>query len=163
MVPNSTCPNWRREFKKWAPDIRVVAYYGGKDARKLIYSHELFPGGVSDMRAHVVISSYEAPADDPFFKKIQWAGLVVDEGQRLKNDETRLYRALTDLRVPFRALLTGLQSLSLGIQVRLMLFRNACPKQSTGALESVAVLRSEEIRREGARSKVQRRNSGEYL
>jgi chromodomain-helicase-DNA-binding protein 4 len=72
--------------------------------------YELFPDGCSDMRAHVVVTSYEAPVDDhsrSFFHKIKWAGMIIDEGQRLKNDKNLLYSALTALKVPFRVLLTG--------------------------------------------------------
>ncbi len=113
VVPNSTCPNWRREIKKWAPSLRVVAYYGLRKARDVAMEYELYPDGSSDMRAHVVVTSYDAPVDDhskPFFQKIKWAGLIVDEGQRLKNDKNLLYGALSALKVPFRVLLTGLSS-----------------------------------------------------
>lgn len=62
------------------------------------------------MRAHAVIMSYDS-AQDPrtmvLFKSVHWAGLVVDEGQRLKNDENLLYLALRSMRIPFRLLLTG--------------------------------------------------------
>lgn len=76
----------------------------------MAYEYELYPGNSSDMRAHVVITSYEAPVDDhsrSFFRKIKWAGLIVDEGQRLKNDENLLYGALKALKAPFQVLLTG--------------------------------------------------------
>jgi chromodomain-helicase-DNA-binding protein 4 len=109
VVPNSTCPNWRREIKKWAPSLRVVAYYGVRAARDVALNYELFPDDCPDLRAHIVITSYEAPVDDhAFFHRIRWAGLIVDEGQRLKNDKNLLYGALTNLKVPFRVLLTGL-------------------------------------------------------
>lgn len=62
------------------------------------------------MRAHVVIMSYDS-AQDPktssLFKPVKWAGLVVDEGQRLKNDRNLLYQALRGMKIPFRLLLTG--------------------------------------------------------
>jgi superfamily II DNA or RNA helicase len=38
---------------------------------------------------------------------VTWQGLIVDEGQRLKNDKTLLYSALGQLKAPFRILLTG--------------------------------------------------------
>jgi chromodomain-helicase-DNA-binding protein 4 len=75
--------------------------------------YELYPEGCSDLRAHVVVTSYEAPVDEysrSFFKKIKWAGLIVDEGQRLKNDENLLYVALKALKTPFQVLLTGQSS-----------------------------------------------------
>ncbi|KAL2071565.1 hypothetical protein VTL71DRAFT_12800 [Oculimacula yallundae] len=110
VTPNSTCPNWRREIKKWAPDLRVVAYYGVKKARDMAMDYELYPDGCSDLRAHVVVTSYEAPVDDhsrSFFRKIKWAGMIIDEGQRLKNDENLLYVALKAVKAPFQVLLTG--------------------------------------------------------
>lgn len=72
--------------------------------------YELFPNRCSYMRAHVVVTSYEAPTDQhsrAFFKSIKWAGMIVDEGQRLKNDKNLLYDALKALRAPFQVLLTG--------------------------------------------------------
>ncbi|KAL3960720.1 hypothetical protein ACCO45_005837 [Purpureocillium lilacinum] len=110
VVPNATCPNWRREFKQWAPGLRVVTYHGGREPQELAYKYELFPHGSNDMKAHVVIMSYDS-AQDPktrvLFKSVHWAGLVVDEGQRLKNDQSLLYLALRALKIPFRLLLTG--------------------------------------------------------
>ncbi|KAJ4191392.1 hypothetical protein NW755_004578 [Fusarium falciforme] len=110
VVPNATCPNWRREFKQWAPELRVVAYHGGKEPQALAHKYELFPNQSADMKAHVVIMSYDSaqdPATKSIFKSINWAGLVVDEGQRLKNDQNILYGALRSMKIPFRLLLTG--------------------------------------------------------
>ncbi|KAK5120681.1 hypothetical protein LTR85_006039 [Meristemomyces frigidus] len=110
VVPNSTCPNWRREIKRWAPTLRVVAYYGSKESRDLAYRYELFPEGSKDLRCHVVVTSYDAAADEncrKFFRSVPWQGLIVDEGQRLKNDKNLLYAALGALKAPFRILLTG--------------------------------------------------------
>ncbi|KAI5927437.1 PHD/FYVE-zinc-finger like domain-containing protein [Camillea tinctor] len=109
VVPNATCPNWRRELKQWAPDLRVVAYHGGKAAQDLAYRHELFPEGQkAGMKAHVVIMSYEAAANvKSVFSSVKWVGLIVDEGQRLKNEDTQLYRSLQDMNIPCRILLTG--------------------------------------------------------
>ncbi|KAG8418035.1 hypothetical protein J3458_005477 [Metarhizium acridum] len=109
-VPNATCPNWRREFKQWAPELRVVTYHGGKESQDLAYKHELFPHGSREMAAHVVIMSYDStqdPKTSQRFNSVKWAGLVVDEGQRLKNDRSLLYQALRVMKIPFRLLLTG--------------------------------------------------------
>jgi chromodomain-helicase-DNA-binding protein 4 len=110
IVPNSTCANWRREIKQWAPSLRVVAYFGSAQAREMAYKYELYPQGVKDIRAHVVITSYEAATDDgsrKFLRGVNWAGLITDEGQRLKNDKSQLYTALSAVRAPFRLLMTG--------------------------------------------------------
>jgi superfamily II DNA or RNA helicase len=110
VVPNSTCPNWRREIKQWAPSLRVVTYYGSATAREMAHKYELFPNGSKTIRCHVVITSYEAATDEPsrkLLRSVPWQGLIVDEGQRLKNDQSLLHNALNALKVPFRILLTG--------------------------------------------------------
>ncbi|KAI9719058.1 MAG: hypothetical protein M1812_003688 [Candelaria pacifica] len=110
VVPNSTCPNWRREIKVWAPSLRVVSYFGSSAARDAAYEYELFPESSKELKCHVVVTSYEAASNDnsrAFFKSVPWQGLIVDEGQRLKNEQTLLYKALTLLNAPFKILLTG--------------------------------------------------------
>lgn len=110
VVPNSTCANWRREIKQWAPSLRVVTYFGSSEARRLAYKYELFPEKAKDLRCHVVVTSYDTAQDETcqrFFRKVPWQGLIVDEGQRLKNDKSILYATLGALKVPFKVLLTG--------------------------------------------------------
>ena len=122
VVPNSTCPNWRREIRKWAPNLRVVTYYGGREARKLAADYELFPKDeeheegqkkgkrpeVKNIRAHVVVTSYESVVEARLsLMRVPWQGLVVDEGQRLKNDQNLMYEALSKFKFPLKVLLTG--------------------------------------------------------
>ncbi|KAF2274723.1 uncharacterized protein EI97DRAFT_434949 [Westerdykella ornata] len=110
VVPNSTCANWRREIKQWAPSLRVVTFFGSATARDMAYKYEMFPQGTKELRAHVVVTSYEAATDDScrkVFRGVNWAGLIVDEGQRLKNDRSQIYGALQAVKAPFRLLLTG--------------------------------------------------------
>jgi chromodomain-helicase-DNA-binding protein 4 len=110
VVPNSTAANWRREIKQWVPSLRVVAYFGSAQARDMAYKYEMYPEGTKELRCHIVVTSYEAAADDScrrMFRSVSWAGLIVDEGQRLKNDKSQLYTALSGVKAPFRLLMTG--------------------------------------------------------
>jgi chromodomain-helicase-DNA-binding protein 4 len=127
VVPNSTCPNWRREIKKWTPSLRVVTYYGSSTARKLTQDYELFPKDprddgqssarlqkkpdVKDIKAHIVVTSYESIVEEKTRRslmRVPWQGLIVDEGQRLKNEKNQLYEVLSKhFRFPFKVLLTG--------------------------------------------------------
>lgn len=110
VAPNPTCPNWRREIRSWAPSIRVVTYYGSQHSRKLAHDYEMFAEGSKGLACHVVVTSYETMIDDTSRKmlsKVPWAGLIVDEGQRLKNDKSQIYAALSRMKIPFRLLLTG--------------------------------------------------------
>ncbi|KAF2193813.1 hypothetical protein K469DRAFT_712645 [Zopfia rhizophila CBS 207.26] len=110
VVPNSTCANWRREIKQWVPSLRVVTFFGSSAARDMAYRYEMYPENTKELRCHIVVTSYEAAADDScrrVFRSVNWAGLIVDEGQRLKNDKSQLYGALNAVKAPFRLLLTG--------------------------------------------------------
>lgn len=144
VVPNSTCPNWRRELKNWAPELRVCTYHGGKAAQDLAYRHEMFPEGVKGgIKAHVVIMSYEAAVDaKSSFRSVKWQGLIVDEGQRLKNDKSLLYNALRDMKIPFRLLLTGkLEHCRYSTTIINTLPRNTVAKQQARAFQSPAIHR----------------------
>ncbi|KAL5118562.1 hypothetical protein ACEQ8H_003577 [Pleosporales sp. CAS-2024a] len=110
VVPNSTAANWRREIKQWVPSLRVVAYFGSAHSRDMAYKYEMYPEGTKELRCHVVVTSYEAAADDScrrMFRSVSWGGLIIDEGQRLKNDKSQLYTALSAVKAPFRLLMTG--------------------------------------------------------
>ena len=110
VVPNSTCPNWRREIKRWVPSLRVVTHYGTAESRDLSLQYELFSKGSKNLSCHVVVTSYDTAQDVNFrktFRGVNWAGLIVDEGQRLKNDKNILYQSLNSLKIPFKLLLTG--------------------------------------------------------
>lgn len=41
-VPLSTIENWRREFKLWCPEARVVTYMGKSNSRQLIQDMEMY-------------------------------------------------------------------------------------------------------------------------
>ncbi|KAJ5169695.1 SNF2-related protein [Penicillium coprophilum] len=109
VVPNATVPNWRREIKSWSPDVRVVTYYGSALSREMTRKYEMFHEN-GTLCCHVVIASYESMADDGakrVLSSVNWAGLVVDEGQRLKNEKTQLYERLRRMKFGFKLLLTG--------------------------------------------------------
>jgi len=107
VAPHSTVPNWVREIRKWAPHFRVIAYYGSAAARNLTKKHELFhPDG--ELKCHIVVTSYQTPVDDgSILKSVPWQALVVDEGQRLKSEDSLLYKALSNFKISHKVLLTG--------------------------------------------------------
>lgn len=63
VVPNSTITNWVREFERWAPNLRVVPFYGETKARDVIkrfeLNHDDKPRGES-VKYHVLITTYES-------------------------------------------------------------------------------------------------------
>lgn len=61
-----------------------------------------------DLKCHIVVTSYTTPiSDSGVLRKVPWMGLIVDEGQRLKNDATQLYTELQKYKIHHKVLLTG--------------------------------------------------------
>ncbi|CAE7060596.1 unnamed protein product [Rhizoctonia solani] len=110
VVPNSTIVNWIREFERWAPHVRVVRFNGEAKARQVIKKYELWNADGKQMY-HALVTTYETLSGADFhtvFKKPgRWEMVVVDEGQRLKNDSSLLFRKLNELHTVHRILMTG--------------------------------------------------------
>ncbi|KAG0997765.1 hypothetical protein G6F28_002587 [Rhizopus arrhizus] len=106
VVPNSTATNWIREFQKWAPDMSVAPYFGSAASRKMALEHEIFDKK-KDLRVHAVVATYESIQDASKLQNLFWSVMIVDESQRLKNDESQLFKALTQFCKDLTVLLTG--------------------------------------------------------
>ncbi|KAK3592589.1 hypothetical protein CHS0354_001757 [Potamilus streckersoni] len=121
-APLSTIINWEREFEFWAPDLYVVTYVGDKDSRSVIREHEFsfeegaIRGGPKACRMkqgfsvkfHVLLTSYELISiDSATLGSVDWAVLVVDEAHRLKNNQSKFFRVLSNYRIGYKLLLTG--------------------------------------------------------
>ncbi len=79
IVPNSLKENWKREFAKFSPFMRVFVY-GGKD--RLLSFKRL-------NHFDVVITSYDTASNDfSLLKQIKWNLIVLDEAQAIKNAGT---------------------------------------------------------------------------
>ncbi|KAK4254663.1 hypothetical protein QN277_010013 [Acacia crassicarpa] len=115
LVPLSTMPNWLAEFALWAPDLNVVEYHGCAKARAIIRQYEWHasdPSGLnkrtSAYKFNVLLTTYEMVlADSSHLRAVPWEVLVVDEGHRLKNSESKLFSLLNTFSFQHRVLLTG--------------------------------------------------------
>ena len=106
VAPLGTLPAWKAEFARWAPQIPVVLYHGDKPTRASL--RPSFTTGTVDASYPVVLTNYEiAMNDSSVFKKLHWKMLVVDEGHRLKNLESRLLSKLKSFPSENRLLLSG--------------------------------------------------------
>ncbi|KAK1228665.1 hypothetical protein PQX77_008318 [Marasmius sp. AFHP31] len=118
VVPNSTITNWIREFERWAPNLRVVPFFGEAKSREVIKTFELYH---EDIRArklgmkakfHVLVTTYEAITHKTDFTAVfksqpRWEALIIDEGQRLKSDTSLLFKKLNELNTGHRVIMTG--------------------------------------------------------
>ncbi|CAL8470241.1 g9783 [Coccomyxa elongata] len=105
LAPKATLSNWMNEFAKWAPSMGVVLYDGGMEERKAIRAQHLDAAAPA---FNVLVTHYDLIIRDKnALKKVQWEMLVVDEGHRLKNAESKLAEILRTYTFKHRVLLTG--------------------------------------------------------
>lgn len=103
IVPLSTLTNWNLEFEKWAPSVIRVVYKGPPTVRK--QQQLRIRGG----NFQVLLTTYEYIIKDrPVLSKIRWIHMIVDEGHRMKNAQSKLSNTLTQYyHTRFRLILTG--------------------------------------------------------
>ncbi|KAJ5350099.1 hypothetical protein N7541_007826 [Penicillium brevicompactum] len=103
IVPLSTLTNWNNEFEKWAPDVAKVVYKGPPNARK--QQQQQIRWG----QFQVLLTTYEYIIKDrPILSKIKWTHMIVDEGHRMKNAQSKLSSTLsTYYTTRYRIILTG--------------------------------------------------------
>jgi SNF2 family DNA or RNA helicase len=70
VVPNSTITNWVREFERWAPNLRVVPFYGEAKSREVIKKYELSHSKkrprFTSAKFHVLVTTYETLSGKDF-------------------------------------------------------------------------------------------------
>jgi ATP-dependent helicase STH1/SNF2 len=103
IVPLSTLPNWMLEFAKWAPKVHVVTYKGSPPVRKSVQAQMKVTG------FQVCLTTYEYIIKDrPFLSRYKWIHMIIDEGHRMKNSNSKLSQTLTQYyNSRYRLILTG--------------------------------------------------------
>ncbi|GJJ08782.1 hypothetical protein Clacol_003001 [Clathrus columnatus] len=103
VVPLSTMNNWQNEFAKWAPKVRVLMYKGNPNMRKAIQ------GEIRQGQYQVLITTYEyIIKDKSYLSRPRWVHMIIDEGHRMKNTQSKLSQTLTQFyHSRYRLILTG--------------------------------------------------------
>ncbi|KAF2474027.1 uncharacterized protein BDR25DRAFT_118320 [Lindgomyces ingoldianus] len=103
IVPLSTLTNWNNEFEKWAPSVQRIVYKGPPNARKQ-HQQQIRWG-----QFQVLLTTYEFIIKDrPILSKIKWVHMIVDEGHRMKNANSKLSSTITQYYTTrYRLILTG--------------------------------------------------------
>ncbi|XP_070171806.1 chromodomain-helicase-DNA-binding protein 1 isoform X3 [Polyergus mexicanus] len=108
VVPLSTMTSWQREMFQWAPDLNFVVYLGDVNSRNVIREYEWCYRGSKRLKFNVILTTYEIVLKDKaLLGALNWAVLLVDEAHRLKNDDSLLYKALSEFHTNHRLLITG--------------------------------------------------------
>jgi ATP-dependent helicase STH1/SNF2 len=102
-VPLSTLTNWNSEFERWAPSVSRIVYKGPPNQRKT-QQQQIRYGNFQ-----VLLTTYEFIIKDrPILSKVKWLHMIVDEGHRMKNANSKLSNTITNYyHTRYRLILTG--------------------------------------------------------
>lgn len=101
VCPTSVLENWRVEMSRFFPGMNGYVHHGRTRARDDDFSR-------ASAGAEIVMTSYSVlTRDAAFMSKIDWVGIVLDEGQNIKNPDTQQSRICRQLRSEWRVVLTG--------------------------------------------------------
>ncbi len=99
VAPTSVVSNWQIEAERFAPELTVRAITETRAKR----------GARPDLDGvDVVITSYTLfRLDFDAYSEHEWAGLILDEAQFIKNRTSKVHQCARDLNAPFKLAITG--------------------------------------------------------
>ena len=100
VAPASVCLNWRKELARFAPSLTCVL-------ANEVPADEEHPFATCG-KGMVVVTSYGLLVSRfATFSEVAWNGVVLDESQAIKNEDTRRAQAVKELKSAFRVAATG--------------------------------------------------------
>ncbi|MDH5307235.1 MAG: SNF2-related protein, partial [Myxococcales bacterium] len=101
VCPTSVLANWEHETRRFTPNLPVVSHHGADRAKGYDFMQRA--------QAHaLVLTSYALlHRDIEELSMVQWAGVVLDEAQNVKNPDTKQSQAVRVLTADYRMALTG--------------------------------------------------------
>ena len=106
VAPASLLGNWRAEFERFAPDLRIFTAHASCVSREDLAAVESHPA--ETLRSiDAVITTYQFITSSTGFKALPWNILVLDEAQAIKNPGTAQTKAVKKLQARARIALTG--------------------------------------------------------
>ncbi|MFO1523357.1 MAG: SNF2-related protein [Kiritimatiellia bacterium] len=101
ICPTSLTGNWSKEAQRFTPGLPVMVHHGINRAKGAAFKAE------AEKQA-IVISSYSLlHRDVEVLRKIEWAGVILDEAQNIKNPKTKQARSARAIEARYRIALTG--------------------------------------------------------
>jgi len=103
ICPTSVLGNWQKEIARFAPSLIVHTHYQANRAKE-----DVFKQLVEREKPHVILSTYGTVSQDAeFLQEVDWAAVVLDEAQNIKNMQTLQSRAIRKLHGTHHIALTG--------------------------------------------------------
>ena len=100
VCPTSLLYNWKEEFEKFAPSLKILVMNGGPNERQENFEklHDY----------DVIITSYNILTRDiESYEKINFTAVIVDEGQNMKNPLSQRAKSMKRLNGKNKFVLTG--------------------------------------------------------
>jgi SNF2 family DNA or RNA helicase len=101
VCPTSVLANWEHEAARFTPSLPVTSHHGAERAKGYEFMQRAQAHGL-------VLTSYALlHRDVEDLSTVQWAGVVLDEAQNIKNPDTKQSQAVRSLVSDYRMALTG--------------------------------------------------------
>ena len=101
ICPTSVVGNWEKEIEKFAPGLKTAIHHGNSR-----WSYETFSEEIH--KNEVVITTYALIVRDKnLFQKEEWAGIILDEAQNIKNSSSKQSQHIKALKAEYKVALTG--------------------------------------------------------
>ncbi len=101
ICPTSVVGNWQKEIEKFAPGLKTAIHHGNSRWTYETFSQEIH-------KNEVVITTYALIVRDKnLFQKEQWAGIILDEAQNIKNSASKQTQHIKTLKAEYKVALTG--------------------------------------------------------
>jgi SNF2 family DNA or RNA helicase len=101
VCPTSVLANWEREAARFTPALAIMSHHGADRARGYEFMQRAQANGL-------VLTSYSLlHRDIEDLSSVQWAGVILDEAQNIKNPDTKQAQAARALVTDYRIALTG--------------------------------------------------------
>ncbi|XP_059622171.1 probable global transcription activator SNF2L1 [Phlebotomus argentipes] len=103
IVPMSTLQNWLNEFQRWCPSLVVVKLHGTKAER-----YEQVQKVIKPKKFDVLVTTYEMTyVETNVLQGIKYHTVILDEGHRIKNENTLGAKKVRTLHTNHKMILTG--------------------------------------------------------
>lgn len=96
VVPKTLLENWKREFLKFAPEIKVYIYHGRDRSIEAFENNQ------------IIITTYGTLIND--FDRLNlyyFENMIIDEAQYIKNSRSKAYRAVKYMKAGTKIIITG--------------------------------------------------------
>lgn len=101
ICPTSLLGNWQKELSRFAPELKLHIHHGSNRLHGEQFRQEC-------AKQQVVLTTYPlAGRDMKELQSVEWASIVLDEAQYIKNYGTKQAQSVMKLNAPHRIAMTG--------------------------------------------------------